>query len=132
MGKAGEQLVRNLMADHFGATDVEDVSEQDNLGYDIRCKIDGETRFIEVKSTRSTRDAFRLTQSEKEALEEFGNQFWVVFVTNVFEDQAGPRQAEIIRGLHDHVGSFIEVRKNPDHQVARNTWELCAPEILEI
>ena len=132
MGKAGEQLVRDLMADHFGATDVEDVSEQDNLGYDIRCKIDGETRFIEVKSTRSTRDAFRLTQSEKEALEEFGNQFWVVFVTNVFEDQAGPRQAEIIRGLQDHVGSFIEVRKNPDHQVARNTWELCDPEILEI
>lgn len=116
----------------FTVKDVEDVSEQDNLGYDIRCKIDDEIRFIEVKSTRSTTDAFRLTQSEKEALEEFGDQFWVVFVTNVFEDQAGPRQVEIIRGLHDYVTSFIEVHKNPDHQVARKTWELCEPEILEI
>jgi len=132
MAKVSEQLVRDLMADHFGATDVEDVSAQDNLGYDISCKIDGESHFVEVKSTKSTMQTFRLTQSEKEALEQFGDQVWVVFVTNVFEDQQGPRRVEIIRGLHHHVTSFLERPKPPDHEVARSTWELCDPEILEI
>ena len=127
-----QELVRGFMADHYGATDVKDVSNVDLLGYDIECNINGVTHHIEVKSTKTNTENFVLTQSEVEALNEYEDTLWVVFVSNVLEDQPGPRRVEVIRGLHDHAELFTEVQKPPDYRVQRPMWDSCVVEVLEI
>lgn len=58
----------------------EDVSEQ-NLGYDIRSKGKGETRYIEVKARRDE-GAVALTQNEWFKARRFKEEYWLYIVAN--------------------------------------------------
>ncbi len=84
----------------------EDVSTQ-NLGFDIRSKsIDGEIRYIEVKS-RADEGKIALTPNEWITAQRFGDSYWLYIVTNA--------------------------TKNPKLFIVRNPFKnLTAQEVIEV
>ncbi|MEM3455800.1 MAG: DUF3883 domain-containing protein, partial [Candidatus Micrarchaeia archaeon] len=62
----------------------EDVSKE-NLGFDIRSKGDGETRYIEVKA-RKDEGQVALTLNEWFKAKRFKNQYWLYVVANAVKN----------------------------------------------
>ena len=51
--------------------------------YDIECKINGETIYIEVKSTKDNKKVFYMSKGERKFMEKYEQHYLLILVTNV-------------------------------------------------
>src|SRR6185437_9543379 len=77
-------------------------------GYDIRSSWNGETRYIEVKSSTSSDNDFFLTANERAELTKLGARAWLYRV-RVNSDMSG----EVVQRLQDPMGQIPEAAMQP-------------------
>ena len=108
---ATARLVLKLL----GATGRIHDERKKNLGWDLRCEIDGRERYVEVKSTRK-KSSFPMTRNERENLKKHKSNYMVIFVSNI---SGNPHKVRVIRGLHEVAEQF----KVKDYSVTQSDWE---------
>jgi hypothetical protein len=87
---------------------------KNNLGWDLRCEIDGRDRYVEVKSSRK-KGSFTMTRNEREKLTKHKNNYMVIFVSNV---TGHSHKVRVIRGLHEVAEQFAV----KDFLVTQREW----------
>jgi len=97
------QVGRNDLADK-----VRRISEEDiGAGYDILSfDINGESKYIEVKTTTSTGSTFELTANELHSAEKLGQQYWLYFVRDI----GGTPQVTKVPNPADQIGKLIDIQ----------------------
>ena len=115
IGQLGEKYIvkyerQNLIK--AGRNDLADkvrrISEEDiGAGYDILSfDINGESKYIEVKTTTGTGSTFELTANELHTAEKFGQQYWLYFVRDI----GGTPQVTKILNPADKIGKLINIQ----------------------
>ncbi len=51
--------------------------------YDIECKINGEIKYIEVKSTKTNKKIFYMSRGERKFMDKYNQHYLLILVTNV-------------------------------------------------
>lgn len=51
--------------------------------YDIECKVNGETKYIEVKSTKDSKRTFYMSRGERRFMDKYEQHYLLILVTNV-------------------------------------------------
>jgi hypothetical protein len=94
---------RNDLADKVRRISVEDIG----AGYDILSfDINGESKYIEVKTTTGTGSTFELTANELHAAEKLEQQYWLYFVRDI----GGTPQVTKILDPTDKIGELIDIQ----------------------
>ena len=94
---------RNDLADKVRRISVEDIG----AGYDILSfDINGESKYIEVKTTTGTGSTFELTANELHAAEKLGQQYWLYFVRDI----GGTPQVTKVPNPANQIGKLINIQ----------------------
>jgi Domain of unknown function (DUF3883) len=88
IGVIGEEIAYQYECDRlksFGclvpATNIEKISGSNvSAGYDLKSDFAGEKRFIEVKSSTSSKDGFYISENERKVLTELGDEAFIYLV----------------------------------------------------
>jgi hypothetical protein len=115
IGQLGEKYIvkyerRNLIK--IGRNDLADkvrrISEEDiGAGYDILSfGINGESKYIEVKTTTGTGSTFELTANELHTAEKLGQQYWLYFVRDI----GGRPQVTKVPNPANQIGKLINIQ----------------------
>jgi len=115
IGQLGEKYIvkyerRNLIK--AGRNDLADkvrrISEEDiGAGYDILSfDINGESKYIEVKTTTGTGSTFELTANELHTAEKLGQQYWLYFVRDI----GGTPRVTKVPNPADQIGKLINIQ----------------------
>lgn len=54
--------------------------------YDIECKVNGETMYIEVKSTKDCKKTFYMSKGERKFMDKYERHYLLILVTNVISN----------------------------------------------
>jgi len=95
----------------------------ENLGFDIRSRGDGETRYIEVKA-RAAEGKIALTPNEWMVAHRFGDNYWLYIITNAL---ANPR-LHIIQNPAAQLKAVEEV-EIVRYLVEKDEWKRVAKEV---
>ena len=94
---------RNDLADKVRRISVEDIG----AGYDILSfDINGESKYIEVKTTTGTGSTFELTANELHTAEKLGQQYWLYFVRDI----GGTPQVTKVPNPANQIGKLINIQ----------------------
>lgn len=104
-----------LVLERLGAKGRIHDERKKNLGWDLRCQIDGREQYVEVKSTRK-KSSFPMTRNEREKLKKHKSNYMVIFVSNI---SGNPHKVRVICGLHEVAEQF----KVKDYSVTQSDWE---------
>lgn len=85
-GMIGEEYVYNNIEKIFGwkLDDKRHISKiYPQSPYDIECVVDGETKYVEVKSAKDKKKAFYMSKGEMKFMDRYDQHYHLVLVTNV-------------------------------------------------
>ena len=85
-GLMGEEYVYNNLKEIIGSIPKEQrhISKlYPQSPYDIECKINGETMYIEVKSTKDSKKVLYMSKGERKFMDKYEKHYYLILVTNV-------------------------------------------------
>lgn len=90
------------------ANKVRQISEEDiGVGYDVLSfNVNGENKFIEVKTTTGIGTTFEITANELRVAKELGLQYWLYFVRDI----GGTSRVTKIQNPAKQIGKLIDIQ----------------------